>query len=531
MTAPFLLPFLVSSLRGELAYLQEGGATVFAADLLGFVAPSPTNPVLQHLGLLPAFAQRVVPENFMLSDKLLYLGLFPLGLAVWAVVRHPRRLAVWAILSTGAALLALGPLLRANGQLITFEIDGLRSYVPLPYALLMHLPGLALGRTPGRLGMTVGFGLAILAAHGWAGVVERLHHARFVATAILGALALVEYLVYWPTPLTSLAAPDYLRQMAQSPEEGAVLSIPLARRRINQVALYYQSIHEKPLVGGRVFRDLPGPPGLDSFLQGLHDAPSTEDIVLQASPQDVAAVDRACGVAHVFLFRDYVENADRVEAFLTTALAPPVSTEQEVTIFRVPPGPTTVDAVMYGLDHHWYTPDIWGNSPARWMPERAELYLYLPTGQTGVLRFTALPLAVPQHLQVTVNDEPLPPLVIGDWMTYTTPLLDLQPGLNRVTFRALEGCTLFVGDPRCMGPARATAGACNPYLHQERCLSVLFQNIRLLPAVSGPATHSLDVVLGEQVRFLGYDLKGSAAPGQVLALTLYWQGLVEIDRD
>lgn len=530
--APFLLPFLLESLQGTLGYLQEGGATVFSADLLSFLAPSPTNPVLRRLGLIPPFAQRVVPENFVLTEVLFYLGLCPLALAIWAMCRRPRRAAVWAILSAGTAVLSLGPLLRVNGYLVAFEVDNLRSYVPLPYALLMRLPGLALGRTPGRLGMTVGFGLALLVAYGWADLMERLGpRPRLGATALLSTLVMVEYLVYWPIPTLPLSVPYYLHQMPCSPGRGAVLNIPLTRRRVNQIALYHQSIHEQPLIGGRVFRDLPGPMGLDSFLQDLHLAPPVEDIIPRASPEAVAAVDRACGVGHVFLFQDYTEDADRVRAFLATALAPPVSTAQGLIIFRVPPGSATVGEPIYGLGHHWSPVEDWNGEPARWMPEQARLYIYAPVEQQGSLRFTALPLSTSQRLQIEANGTPLPPLVVGDWMTYTTPLLALRPGLNQITFRALNGCTPFVGDPRCTGPARAAGAHCNPYLRQERCLSILYQNIHFLPATAGPAENPLDIVLGERIRFLGYDLDGSAAPGQTLSLTLYWQALEANDQD
>jgi hypothetical protein len=90
--APFLLPFLTDLAQGGMTGLQEGGATVFSTDLLGFIAPAPANPVLGRLGLLPDFAARVVPQGFVLSEVLSYLGLLPLGLALWGVARRPRRL-------------------------------------------------------------------------------------------------------------------------------------------------------------------------------------------------------------------------------------------------------------------------------------------------------------------------------------------------------------------------------------------------------------------------------------------------------
>jgi len=542
--APFLLPFLLEGIRGGLSYLQEGGTIAFSADLLSFIAPSPTSPVLRHLGLVPPFSRRVVPENFVLTEVVSYLGLLPLGLGALAAWRQSRRSAVWTILSVGAAVLSLGPLLRLNGRLVTFEVDDMRSWVPLPYALLARLPGLALGRTPGRLGMTVGFGLAVLVAYGMTELVRRLSfRLRVGVTVLFGALILVEYLVYWPMPTLALDAPEHLRQMSRSSEageSGAVLNLPLARRRVNQLALYYQSIHEQPIVGGRVFRDLPDPLGLSEFLQSLHLELPSEDIIPHAAPDSVAAIDRACGVSHVFLFKDYVGDADQVEAFLTTGLSTPVSVAQGPIVYRVPPGPTEVGEFVYNLDHRWHAVEDWGGMPARWMPERAGFYVYPPAdqagGREGVLRFTALSLSVPQRLEIEVNGAALPPLVIGDYITYTTSSFNLQPGLNRIAFSAVDGCTPFVGDPRCLGPARAVGAECNQYLQTERCLSVVLQNVRFLPETSGPAGHALDVVLGGRVRFLGYDLSpgwnvDGVTPDRSLSLILYWQALIPLEED
>jgi hypothetical protein len=542
--APFLLPFLLESIGGGLSYLEEGGATAFSVDLLGFIAPSPTNPLLRHLGLIPPFSRRVVPENFVLTEVLSYLGLLPLMLAAWAVWRRSRRVAVWVILSVGAAILSLGPLLRLNGRLVTLEIDNLRSWVPLPYAFLARLPGLALGRTPGRFGMTVGFALAVLVAYGMTELLRCLNpRLRLGVAGVCGTLILIEYLVYWPMPTLALDAPDYLRRMScssEAGESGAVLNLPLARRRVNQLALYYQSIHEQPIVGGRVFRDLPDPLGLSEFLQSLHLDLPTLDVVPHVAPDSVAAIDRACGVSHVFLFKDCVGGADQVQAFLTTALSTPVSTAQGPIIYRVPPDPIDVKEFVYSLDRRWHAVEDWGGVPARWMSERAQLYVYAPTqqtdGQKGMLQFKALSLSVPQRLQIEVNGTALPPLVIGDHITYTTSSFRLQPGLNRIAFSALDGCTPFVGDPRCLGPARAAGAECNQYFQTERCLSVLFQNVRFLPEVSGPAGHPLDIGLGGCVHLLGYDLTlGSNGdgllPGQSVSLSLYWQALIPLEED
>jgi hypothetical protein len=167
------------------------------------------------------------------------------------------------------------------------------------------------------------------------------------------------------------------------------------------------------------------------------------------------------------------------------------------------------------------------------MTTSAELYVYSPDRREGALQFHALPFAAPQRLQIAVNQELLDPLVIGDWITYTAPGVILQPGLNQISLRALNGCTAYVGDPRCGGVTRGVAGedaGCSRYIRGDRCLSVLFQDVRFAEA----AGHSLDVDLDDQIRLLAYELIPPPSRGGLgggISLTLHWQALRPPDDD
>jgi hypothetical protein len=231
---------------------------------------------------------------------------------------------------------------------------------------------------------------------------------------------------------------------------------------------------------------------------------------------------------------------------LEAEFGPPRSTEEGVVIYEVAPGTARVDAtvddLVYALPNNdwrspeqgWHDAEEWNGQPARWMTGSADLYIYSPRQQRGALQFAALPLAAPERLQVEINREPLAPLVIGERITYTTPGFTLQAGLSQITLRALDGCSRFVGDPRCAGVTLAAAGdraGCSPYITAERCLSVLLQDVRFTATDAAPASHPVDADLGGQVRLLGYDLAGMPVPGQALSLTLYWQALRPMAQD
>jgi hypothetical protein len=112
------------STREALAF-REAGAGFPTLDLLQFIFP----------GFTSAFASP------------LYIGILPLWLACFALVRRGGRRIFWGLLALGALILSFG-----------FYLFG--------YALLYLLPGGGLFREQERLAFIVSFGLAILAGFG-----------------------------------------------------------------------------------------------------------------------------------------------------------------------------------------------------------------------------------------------------------------------------------------------------------------------------------------------------------------------------
>lgn len=518
---PFLGPFVWQMAQGQAATLQESGTTAFSADLLAFITPLPTNPLLKRLGLLPAFAGRVTPENFTMAEVAVYLGWLPLLLAGYGWRKGLRPGKVWAAMSLICAIFALGPLLKVNGQLVQWPLDGLQSYIPLPHALLTNLPGLSLARAPGRIGFVVGFGVAVLAAYGLAN--SQWLNRRPVLIA-LSTLILLEYLVYWPIELFPLPTPSYFQQMADDNQQKGVLVISMNRRRVNQIALYEQTIHRQPLIGGRVFRELAGDLALAAFLADLHTPPAGADIIARATPQTIVAVDQACGVGYLLLHNNYVADPGRLQSLYQSAFSEAVAIEQDVSIYQLPPVSGRVEELVYGLSDQWYEPEGWGGRPGRWLPATGSIYLYAPQSQTSQLTFRALALQPTESLILTVNGLALPPLRIGDWIRYTTPAFNLHAGVNEIGLTPAGGCQMVWGDPRCSGLARGLSDQCLPTIQYERCLSLLVQDVAVVPAGNSP----LNIPLANQLQLTNYQLTQA---GNDLTLTLDWQALSQMTAD
>ena len=534
---PLFLPVLLQQADSDGNYLEALGTVSFSADLLGIVAPSPTHPVLQRLGIVPEYALRAAPPNWRIAELLTYAGVVPLGLSLLAAIKQWRRLGAWTLVAISAAILSLGPILKLGGEPVTFVTDGIESTVALPYALVANLPLLSLNRAPARLNTTLMLALAVLSAHGLAWLMPHLRRRWPVVVAVaLCAFTLVELLVIWPCPTTPIEAPAYLDNLAQGDNPGAVLNLPVTSGRVKEIGLFFQTIHRRPVFDCWFQRTLPVFPNTAEFLDGLLNPETTRDIVPEPPPGARAVVARAEGTGHVFLYTPYVGNVETKMHLLETEFGPPQAVEASIAMYEVPPGPEVPDDLVYALPNNpyssleqgWQCAEDWHGEPARWMGTSADLYIYSPRQQEGALQFRALPYANPRRLEIEVNQAALPPLVIGEWLTYTTTGFTLQPGLNQISLHTLDGCIEFEGDPRCSGVALSAAGdasECSRYIASNRCLGLLFQHIRFVPVSHPPAQVPVDAFLGGQVHLLGYDLVGDPTPGQSLTLTLYWEAL------
>jgi hypothetical protein len=183
-------------------------------------------------------------HNFV-SESSIYVGVAIVAVFVIAIVRrnrlHPDTL-FWLLFAAVFGVLSLGPRLLVHGH----------SYarVPLPYALVEHvLPPFKLSGTPIRMMVMVTLAAAVLTAI----VLARLDLSRWRDRLLLGCFCVALVIEMWPAalPRTSATHPPYVDALKALPTTGSVFdgAAPDQNRQ-----LYYQTIHEHPIVLGYVSR-------------------------------------------------------------------------------------------------------------------------------------------------------------------------------------------------------------------------------------------------------------------------------------
>jgi hypothetical protein len=218
-------------------------------DLLAFFAPNPLHPLFGSW-TYEWFAS--MPTGFNESvASIPWVALITIvGCVLWCRFRPHKG---WIAFTLVFACLALGPFISIGKHL---------TYIPTPWTLFRYLPIVGAARMPTRLTILVMMGVAMLLAMAVQDVRRRSARPRLVAVVI--AVLLLFELMPAPRTLHSAELPAVYRVVAADPRPVRVLSLPFGlrdglRSRGNYSSSYqfYQTFHEKRLVGGYISR-LPG---------------------------------------------------------------------------------------------------------------------------------------------------------------------------------------------------------------------------------------------------------------------------------
>jgi hypothetical protein len=245
---------LWSSIRDPLT----GGhpASEFSLDLL--------SPVIygghwRFGALTRPFWQRL-PANA--HETSVHLGLSVIGLALYAWRKrrslNAPEIGLFSFLLAFFLVLACGPSPQIAGKAV------LGNRAVLPYGWLETLfPLFTISGVPIRMMVMVMLSVAMLAAFGFASLLRGSVGSRRAAIAIACLLA-IEYLPK-PIPTLSVAVPPYVDILRDLPGRDGVLDAVSDQ----SYALFYQTIHQKPLAFGYLAREPESVASRDEALNDL----------------------------------------------------------------------------------------------------------------------------------------------------------------------------------------------------------------------------------------------------------------------
>jgi len=247
LVGPVAFPLLREQLGAGYAEAEVGVEPVLGTDLLALVTPSFLHPLWGD-------AVRPFYDRFPAPNRPAFVGYVVLALALLGLYRclrrEHRREWGWLPIATLLSLvLALGARLYVNGDLI---LPNLPWYNPI----------IGFIRTPVRLNLMLGQCLAILAGFTVARL-SSIAHRSLIHCSLFIVLILFEFLAC-PFPTTPAYVPPFYLQLAQEPDDFAIVAAP-QDRQTDKFYMYWQTVHEQPLVNGHVSRP---PASAFDFIQG-----------------------------------------------------------------------------------------------------------------------------------------------------------------------------------------------------------------------------------------------------------------------
>lgn len=187
-----------------------------------------------------------LPGN--INESSVYLGLSVVFLIIYALYKRRelqlRYLSInlWFIILIFFGMMALGPTLHIAGIPVYSWI--------MPYTVLQWLiPSINLSGVPVRMMVMVSLSASIISGIAFSHMFEHRGRKMVALQVVLYLLLIIEFLPA-PIPETQILPPEYIVLLQKLPNNGSVFD----KVTPQSVALYYQTIYDKPMAEGYISR-------------------------------------------------------------------------------------------------------------------------------------------------------------------------------------------------------------------------------------------------------------------------------------
>ena len=260
LLAPVVFPLVLASIRSP--FLGGHDPAEFSLDLLSIFIPGErwrfSDWTRSFWANLPGDPAEV---SVFPGWSILLITCYLLLLQKSFDTETRRQIKSWSVYFLFFLVMAMGPKL---------QIGGVKTNVSMPYAILEKLvPFIELSGVPVRMIVMAVLAGSVLFAMGIRELMVSKPTSKLLITFIL--LLVVFETLPASLPATSVETPGYVEFLAGLPGDGVVLDLAAPTQYLH---LYYQTVHEKPLVFGYTARI---PASLYKQEKAIRDAIGTGD--------------------------------------------------------------------------------------------------------------------------------------------------------------------------------------------------------------------------------------------------------------
>jgi hypothetical protein len=449
--SPLVYPLIKELLTSKSNYMYIGGFETYSADILGFFIPTQFHPIFKDY-VNPIY------NNFTgnMAENTVFIGYTALFLALIAILKiKTKEIRFWTLSAIIALILTLGPILHINGELIRT--------IKLPYSLLMNIPIVSIARVPSRWDVLVMLSIAVLAGYGSSYIFQKsdkISDKRYRnsilsnknLTIIFSCLILFEFLAI-PYPMASAKVPEFYYQLKNDTDNYAILEIPITNYvpSFQSDILYYQTVHEKKLVGGYVSRMsqstmefIESTPILSQLNRRQY--PSTKYELTDILNQNDSDIGRS--VLNYYNIRYIVIHSSAVDQnyinfsnhLLRTTLNVQPKTEDDLIIYEI--NKSNIKQPFMLIGNGWYREEDWTNGPGRWMDGNSTIKIMSPRDINATLFFDVGSFYKNGNLHIYTNEKLVGEYIVelqGNTLKNISVPIILKKGENTVRFDSGKG--------------------------------------------------------------------------------------------
>ncbi len=409
-------------------------------DLMSFFLPSHLHPLFGQF-TLDLYSN--IPSWF--AEKVNFIGYIVLGLSALSFLKSRKNpdIKFWLVSTFFFTIISLGPILHFNG---VYSFTDLNLKIPLPYQLLYNtVPFLKNCRTVGRFFVIAALGYSVLAGYGLSELLKYKPERKKLIFAIVGLLIIFEYMCI-PYPTAPVNVPDFYSKIGNDTDNYALLEIPQSANAgyMEFQYLYYQTVHNKPLVGGYAARY---PANVNNFQK---ETPLIRELkyyslqnkdILQEDVTDIgASVLNANNIRYVVIHKNQLSSTqlDFVNDLLKKTLKtePEIYAEDGLIVYRVPD--QTVRPFML-LGNGWNNRENLNGTTARRISNNATILIYSGGTEDVALKFEACSFHSPKTLEVYNGKTLQSKQIINTSLSPVNIPITLKQGKNTILFHVPEG--------------------------------------------------------------------------------------------
>jgi hypothetical protein len=444
--------------------------TIYSADPLAFLLPSPLHPVLG-----PITASMYSQFTGNLSENIVFIGYSVIGLTALGLIARIKKSHFNLFIISGAVflLLSLGPYLHFNGA---WRFTSSNITVMLPGIILYYLPFFNMIRVPSRYDIMIMFSLAIIAGFGVQALVTKFRITgvkKLFFCSIILLMILFEYAAVLPTEEVKLI-PIFYNNLSKE-QQSSIIEVPIIRSDLDDYtgiasmsAYYqYQKVHTKNIFGGYFDRINPvyknfalQDPVVSVLFSGKQD-------IISANIQNPLAYLKEEYDVHYIIFHPALMDTSSYNELIKYL------GDQNTTDNSVPQDPLVIYSTADTGDQYsssgnfviklkdgWLDKEYWSSEPTRWISQNASFLINSTRNQTITLYFNIRSFHNQRTLKVFLNDQLVSSLNIPTYFIQPNVTIPLSRGENFFQFSVEERCErpeeipeLHNPDPRCLGLA------------------------------------------------------------------------------